>query len=91
MKIVELTDQSSERQPDNNDFIRPSVHGDSIYTENLTISAFWIYVSCTLWIHLAMPSHARPNPVDLWLTCTKSIFITQLIIGILEFQESSTI
>ena len=40
MKDFELTDQSSERQPDNNDFIRPSVHGDSIYTENLTISAF---------------------------------------------------
>ena len=43
------------------------------------------------WIDLAMASHARPSPVDLWLTYKKITFIPLLILEILEFQESTTV
>ena len=43
------------------------------------------------WMDLAMPSHARPSPVNLWLIYKKMIFIPLLILEILEFQGSSTI
>ena len=43
MEHVETTDQSSERRADGSDFIEPSIYKDSIYKENFTINAFWIY------------------------------------------------
>ena len=37
MENVELTERNSERQAGDSDFIGPSVYGDSICKENLTI------------------------------------------------------
>ena len=33
MKNIKLTDRSSDRRADDNNFIGPSVYGDSIYEE----------------------------------------------------------
>ena len=38
MSKVKLTNQSSDRQADDTDFIVPSVYGGSIYKGDLTIS-----------------------------------------------------
>ena len=38
MSKVKLTNQSSDRQADDIDFIGPSVYGDSTYKGDLTIS-----------------------------------------------------
>ena len=72
MKNVELTDQSSERGADDNDFIGPSVYGDSIYKGNLTYLPFEYISHAYFLIDLTMPSQARPSLVDLSLTHKKS-------------------
>ena len=79
------------RQGDNVDFIEPLFMGIQHTMETWPNLSFEYISHVYFWIDLAMPSHARPSPVDLWLTYNKIIFILLLILEILEFQESTTI